>query len=370
VCSLEWRDEACIISGVIKIGQSDSKKTVIELWCRSKSGHSILLLVNGFQPYIEISDPMTDSNSKSPKLSLDEITYDSKVLGEPIELGNKLHNGQEKPHWRVNVASRGFDYYSLSKKLSKVGWDVTSSDIPIVHKLLMDFDLGPHISFSGDVLWAGNRAPDEIPRITNSNEVAEQIRQIGGAGLYPVDLIMHCDVSSLKRADPFPTPFVTFSYDLETSVKHNNILCAAAVVDRNGERTIREYKGSEREIMEGLTRFVREEDPDFITGYNIDNFDLPRMLERSEENSPNSRSDQAAMFGWGRLPATRNEFGTAKKPGDIFPKTQNNRVWQISGRIPLDAWWQARQTLSPQRESLKYVSNLLWPNQETAKIRC
>ena len=364
MCSLEWRDEACIISGRHQEWQSDSKKTVIELWCRSKSGHSILLLVNGFQPYIEISDPMTNSDSKSSKLSLDEVTNDSNVSGEPIELGNKLHNGQERPHWRINVKSR--DYYSyntLIKKLSKAGWDVTSSDIFLIHKLLMDFDLGPHISFSGEVLWAGERAPDEIPKTTNSNEIAEKIRDIGGAGLYPVDLIMHCDVSSLKRAEPFPTPFVTFSYDLETSVKHNNILCAAAVIDRNGERTIREYRGTEREIMEGLTRFVREEDPDFITGYNIDNFDLPRMLDRSEENSSNSLSDQAAMFGWGRLPATRNEVGV-KTQGDIFPKRQNNRVWRIYGRIPLDAWWQARQTLSPQRESLKYVSNLLWPNQE------
>ncbi len=121
MCSLEWRDEACIISGRHQDWQSDSKKTVIELWCRSKSGHSILLLVNGFQPYIEISDPMTNSDSKSSKLSLDEVTNDSNVSGEPIELGNKLHNGQERPHWRINVKSR--DYYSyntLIKKLSNV----------------------------------------------------------------------------------------------------------------------------------------------------------------------------------------------------------------------------------------------------------
>ena len=361
---MEWRDEACIISGSSRDWPHDAQKTSIELWCRSKSGHSILLLVNGFKPYIEISDPMTNSNSKSPNLSLDEVTSDSRVLGEPIELGNKLYNGQKKPHWRIHVTSREYKVYNaLQKKLSMDGWDITSSDIFIIHKLLMDFDLGPHISFSGEVLWAGDRAPDEIPKTTNSEQVAEKIRQIGGAGLYPVDLIMHCDVSSLERADPFPTPFVTFSYDLETSVIHNTILCAAAVIDRNGERTIREYKGTEREIMEGLTRLVREEDPDFITGYNIDNFDLPRMLERSEENSPNSLSDQAAMFGWGRLPATRNEIGV-KKPGKIFPQRQKNRVWRIPGRIPLDAWWQARQTLSPQRESLKYVSNLLWPNQD------
>ena len=47
-----------------------------------------------------------------------------------------------------------------------------------------------------------------------------------------------------------------------------------------------------------------------------------------------------------------------------FPSRQQNRVWRIPGRIPLDAWWQARQTLRPQRESLRYVSNLLWPDDE------
>ena len=61
---------------------------------------------------------------------------------------------------------------------------------------------------------------------------------------------------------------------------------------------------------------------------------------------------------------TNKEIGT-KKPGRrLFPQRQQNRVWRISGRIPLDAWWQARQTLSPQRESLRYVSNLLWPEQD------
>ena len=53
-----------------------------------------------------------------------------------------------------------------------------------------------------------------------------------------------------------------------------------------------------------------------------------------------------------------------RRPGRIFPNREQNRVWTIKGRIPLDAWWQARQTLRPQRESLKYVSKLLWPDDD------
>lgn len=362
MCTLEWREEACIISGENRAWPGGIGKTAIELWCRSKSGHSVLLLVNGLNPYIEISDPRTDSNSQNPILSLNSVSKDSRVVGEPIALGNKLYEGREKPHWKVNVTDT-MKVRDLRKALSSSGWDVTSSDILLVHRLLMDCDLGPHISFSGEVLWAGKRAPELIEKTTDSDSAAQKIKQLGGAGLYPVDLIMHCDISDLQRIEPFPTPFVTFSYDLETSVQHNTILCAAAVIDRNGKRQISEFKGTEREIMEGLTRLVRDEDPDFITGYNIDNFDLPRMQERSEENSGKSLSDRASMFGWGRLPFTNAEIGT-KKPLRVFPSRRLNRVWNISGRIPLDAWWQARQTLSPQRESLKYVSNLLWPNQD------
>ena len=360
--TLEWTEEACIISGDNRALPGNVGKTAIELWCRSKSGHSVLLLVHGLNPYIEISDPKNDSNSISPSLSFESILADSRVVGPPLPLGNKLYEGVERPHWRVFVKDTTI-VRKLRSELSSQGWDVTSSDILLVHRLLMDSDLGPHISFSGEVLWANERAPEEIIRIEDADSASERIKQLGGAGLYPVDLIMSCDVSDLKRIEPFPTPFVTFSYDLETSVKHNTILCAAAVIDRSGERTIHEFTGSEREIMEGLTRLVRDEDPDFITGYNIDNFDLPRIQERSEENR-NSFSDQSSMFGWGRVPLTNKEIGT-KKPGRrLFPQRQQNRVWRISGRIPLDAWWQARQTLSPQRESLRYVSNLLWPEQD------
>ena len=39
------------------------------------------------------------------------------------------------------------------------------------------------------------------------------------------------------------------------------------------------FIGSEIEIMKGMTDLIRRKDPDIITGYNIDNFDLPRLEE-------------------------------------------------------------------------------------------
>ena len=81
------------------------------------------------------------------------------------------------------------------------------------------------------------------------------------------------------------------------------------------------------------------------------------MEERADVLAGRSRMEAAALYGWGRVPMLQSE-------NRLFPKRQQNRVWRIHGRIPLDAWWQARQTLRPQRETLKYVSKLLWPEDE------
>lgn len=35
-------------------------------------------------------------------------------------------------------------------------------------------------------------------------------------------------------------------------------------------------------MLEAWAEFVREADPDIITGYNINNFDLPYLLDRAK----------------------------------------------------------------------------------------
>ena len=170
---------------IIRAGQEMSRKTVIELWCRSKSGHSVLLLVNGLNPYIEISDPMTNTNSKSPNLIFRmKLSDDWRVVGEPLSLGNKLYEWTRKTSLENQCQSRILCLVSNTLKENYLQSD-GMSQVPIfflVHRLLMDCDLGPHISFRGEILWAGKRAPDSIPKVYDSNLAAEKIKQLGGAG--------------------------------------------------------------------------------------------------------------------------------------------------------------------------------------------
>ncbi len=80
-----WEGEMCIISGDNRSWQHDNlPKTVIELWCRAKNGHSVLVLVNGLRPYLEIFDPKSHPDSPEPTLSLD-IVEEMKEVDGPLE---------------------------------------------------------------------------------------------------------------------------------------------------------------------------------------------------------------------------------------------------------------------------------------------
>ena len=229
---MQWEEEVCIVSGDNRAWQEEPK-TVIELWCRSRSGHSSMLLVNGLRPYVEISDPKSDGGSDEPEF-LSKVSSVRGVQGEPESSGMKLsQDGVVRPHYRVYVSDTT-KVRGVRKSLSEQGWRVTSADILFFQRLLLDLDLGPHIATKGEVLWAGERAPEgaKTPENTNRETAEKRIQAVGGSGIYPLDMVVSCDISGLSRAEPFPAPFVTMSFDLETSIADNTILCAAAVVDR------------------------------------------------------------------------------------------------------------------------------------------
>ena len=99
---MSWDDEVCSVSGDNRAWQQgDQPRTVIELWCRSRAGHSTLLLVNGLRPYVEISDPKSDGGKGDPEF-LGNVSSTRDVQGEPEPTGMKLsQDGVTRHHYRV-----------------------------------------------------------------------------------------------------------------------------------------------------------------------------------------------------------------------------------------------------------------------------
>ena len=48
----------------------------------------------------------------------------------------------------------------------------------------------------------------------------------------------------------------------------------------------------------------------------------------------------------------------------LQPRRASNKAWSLAGRAIVDAWWQARMELRPQRETLSFVSALLFPEDD------
>lgn len=340
-------------------GQDEtSPETVVELFGRTDDGRSVCLLVHGLRPTFEIAPIGTwDVEKGVPAFIEDRLVHVRAMehvqnITGPVVKWTQLG---ERPVWTVEV-EQPFHVPSLRKVLKTRSWQIFSGDIPFVNRFFLDGGVGMHVAFSGHVV---DTREDDGPILK------PEVLEAGGGGRYGVDLTVRCAFHDVQATEPFAVPYTVFSFDLETSIEHETVLCAAACVENlgTGERQVFQYRGEEQEILEGLTATVLATDPDIITGYNIDNFDLPRLADRTGVLQRGRGGEGTmALFGWGRAPRLETEL---KRNRDaLVPKRQSNRAWNLSGRVVMDAWWQARQALKPRRETLSFVATLLFPDDE------
>lgn len=327
--------------------------TIIELFGRMDDGRSACLLVHGLRPTFEIA-PIGewDITSTIPSFLQDRLSAVERLehvqgVSGPVEKWTELG---VRPVWTVEAA-QPFHVPQLRKALKAQSWRVFSGDVPFVNRLLLDNNLGMHIAFEGELLDE-RRGEKTDPAL---------VLAAGGSGRYPVDVTVRCDVDRLSPSEPFSVPFKVFSFDLETSIEREAVLCAAAWVQdmASGKRQSFTFRGDEAEMLKQLTDVVNHHDPDIITGYNIDNFDLPRLIDRAKVLK-SAHHSTASLIGWGRVPSDEAEL---KRQRDaLIPRRQSNRAWNLAGRAVMDTWWQARQALRPRRETLSFVANLLFPD--------
>ena len=339
-------------------GTGKKPTTVVELFGRMDNGQSVCVLVHGLRPTFELAPiGQWDVGDELPSFLKDRLRnvqamdHVMAVRG-PVVKWTQLGY---RPVWTVEV-EQPFHVPSLRKVLKSQSWQVFSGDIPFVNRLFLDGNLGMHVEFTGEVV---DRREDDGP------VMHEAVLAAGGGGRYGVDVTVRCEIDQLRATSPFQVPFRVFSFDLETSIEKETVLCAAAWIEDlgTGERQSFAYRGTEAEILEGLTSTVLEHDPDIITGYNIDNFDLPRLADRTQVlQRGRGAAGTMALFGWGRAPLLETEL--KRQRDSLVPKRQSNRAWNLAGRAVMDTWWQARQALNPRRETLSFVATLLFPDDE------
>ncbi len=266
----------------------------IELFCKSESGFSAALLYDGFRPYFHLVDPPKDVVASLEKDGeIKEIKDVELWVDEDCRPCKKVvcTYPWKVPGYRDNLSKR---------------CDVLAADIPFIQRFLFDLDLPSTITIEG-------------------KEIEEK--------KYLTDKVFK--VESFKPAEPFKPELKYLGFDLENSIDEDTIYTICAVTFDESRRKKRCFDGDESTVIKQFQEFVLEEDPDVITGYNINGYDLQVIVDR------------AKLLGMDSL-----YFGRDKSE----LKSVGNRMWRATGRIIADAWWAVRMELNLKRETLNAAS--------------
>jgi DNA polymerase I len=274
----------------------------VHLYGKTADGRSVTVRYVGFEPYFYVVEPPPDI--------VDMLQADERV--RRLEDDELLYKGEMRKCKKV-VATYPWLVPDIRKTVMPRAV-VLAADIPFHFRFVYDMNLGSCVRVLGE------ETHDDA---------------------YRTDIVV--DASGFEPIKPFHPKLTIISFDVETSLKEpSRIFCICCVVKKGDEVEARQFDGDgpggERQMIEDFSRFIIETDPDVITGYNIDGFDIPQIIKR------------AAVLG---LP----EMSWGRYPGSLSQR--NNRFWWTEGRIIADAWWSVKKVLKPKQETLNAVARQL-----------
>lgn len=269
---------------------------VIELFGRTDEGVSITLLYDDFRPYFKLVEP--------PEDCLEELNKDDEIKEITTE---ELWVDGEKRTCKKIVCTYPWKVPGYRKRLKR-RCKVLAADIPFVQRFIYDFDLSSTVKVIGELV--------------EDDYTTEEILA----------------VEKFENADPIKPELDILSFDIENSLEDDRLLTIGCVLENESGKETLILEGTEKEMIEGFQDYVQEKDPDIITGYNINGYDLPKLEERAEE------------IGIDEINLGRDK-GKLKKKGQ--------RYWSVNGRIIADAWWSVKSELNLKRETLNHVAEEL-----------
>ena len=277
--------------------EGPQEEPVIELFGRTKEDRSITIEYWGFLPYfycIEPTQALLSALQRDSEIVRIE-NAELEVAGVKHACGKVLmHHPWKTPEYR--------------ERCRKFGCEILAADIPFAHRFIFDVDLPSCFRVFGE--------PTK--------------------GKYTTELVVKAE--RFEPIEPFSPRLKILSFDIENTMKDPKLLCLGMAWREKGELQTDILSGSERDIVRGFLAFVEKFDPDVITGYNIDGYDLPVMESR------------ARMNGIPGLTLARDGMQISNI---------GERFWRAHGRIIADAWWSTKVELHPKQETLDAVAKWL-----------
>jgi DNA polymerase I len=279
--------------------EGPQEEPVVELFGRTRDGRSIAIEAWHFKPYFYCIEPT--------QALLEYLKHDSEVLA--VEAA-ELEVEAVKRRCAKVLLRHPWKTPEYRERCRRFKSEVLAADIPFAHRFIYDHDLPSCFRVTG--VLAESR------------------------GRYTTEIVVRAE--RFEPIEPFNPVLRILSFDIENTIQDPTLLCLGMAWREGGALRTDCLVGEEAAIVRGFIDFVAKFDPDVITGYNIDGYDLPVLEQR------------ARARGIPGLPLSR-DGQSITNIGDRF--------WRAHGRIIADAWWSVKLELHPKQETLDAVARWL-----------
>ncbi|MCX6814393.1 MAG: DNA-directed DNA polymerase, partial [Candidatus Aenigmarchaeota archaeon] len=302
---------------------------IIRIFGKTAEGKTVCAFYEGYKPYF-YSDcnpevlKILDPEKESQVISIEKVKRTAVMGYQEAKDFYKitLHNPAKTPELRDKIKARGIKTHE--------------ADILFKYRFMNDMDLGSleWVKLEADPAQTGTVNVDSCVRV-------KEIKHAKSGQDAPLKF-MALDIECVPlRKGTVPEaekdPVVMISLAFNTTFHGKDMLVLATRTDGD----VISFD-SEKEMLEEFVKIIYEYDPDIITGFNINNFDMPYILERMRKN---------------KLPSV---FGRCRQKHTVARKVMTRFKISVTGRVVVDSYDIVKKDFSLARYGLDFVAqNLL-----------
>ena len=253
-------------------------KNYIKIYGKTKSGKKICIFDLLEPCFWVILDPKDNAEEVLQTMNNKEINYlDRKIKPLSATLHKKKFMSKDVRAIKVAVTNSK-DINPLAEMLEKQGLAIHEQDINLITRYIIEKNVRPLVwqKVNGRVL-------------NNDPELFGADKEIS------CDCILAEQITESKDQPVFQPKVLAFDIESEEFEIGKGKIIMLAIASHNEKKVITwkktakkeglefvEYVKDEPALLEKFQEYVRKEDPDFLTGYFSDGFDLPYIRARAE----------------------------------------------------------------------------------------
>ena len=256
----------------------NGNKPVIRLFGRKEDGNATCVLVTGFDPYFYVKG---DIKKIFSVMGDDAQIKDLEEVDKFLAIG--YHNKKTKIVKVIAYSPK--DVRGLREKYDQEEFidEIYESDVLFKYRYLVDNNIHgmDWVSMNVNKIYTQTTNCDTYETDAKESEI-KILDKIENAPLKYMSFDLECiSTESNRMADGKFDPIImiscVFSHEFRGSKKH--VVCAKHTKFDDKDISLRCFS-DEKEMLEEFQRILMEYDPDILTGYNINGFDIPFILER------------------------------------------------------------------------------------------